>query len=252
MTPISLQLYALRESAEVDLPGTLKKIADIGYMAIETAGLHGKQPAEVKKMLDDVGLVMSSAHIPNLRPETVPYAIEMCKAMDFNKVQVGTTPTAFKTLDGIKGEADRIQEIACMLKPHDIILGVHNYYNEFDPIDGRYPYDYLMDQTPDIYCEIDMYWASNFGKTDVPAVISKYKHRVRVLHVKDGPLTSDEAPQTAVGKGKMNIPACINATDPNVLEWLVVELDDCATDMLEAVRDSYIYLTSNGFAKGNK
>ncbi len=27
-----------------------------------------------------------------------------------------------------------------------------------------------------------------------------------------------------------------------VTEWLVVELDDCATDMTQAVRDSYTYL----------
>jgi hypothetical protein len=32
----------------------------------------------------------------------------------------------------------------------------------------------------------------------------------------------------------------------------VVELDNCKTDMFEAVEKSYNYLTKNGLAKGNK
>jgi hypothetical protein len=56
----------------------------------------------------------------------------------------------------------------------------------------------------------------------------------------------------AVGSGKMDVPAVINAADPKVLQWLVVELDNCATDMLTAVAQSYAYLTHNGLAQGNK
>jgi hypothetical protein len=32
----------------------------------------------------------------------------------------------------------------------------------------------------------------------------------------------------------------------------VVELDECATDMMEAVKQSYTYLTGNGLAVGRK
>ena len=86
---------------------------------------------------------------------------------------------------------------------------------------------------------------------DVPALVAKYANRLPILHLKDGPLVQGE-PHTAVGGGKMDIPALVNAADPNVLRWLVVELDDCATDMMQAVRDSYEYLTSHGLAEGNR
>ncbi|MEY4233701.1 MAG: hypothetical protein RL635_668, partial [Chloroflexota bacterium] len=33
-------------------------------------------------------------------------------------------------------------------------------------------------------------------------------------------------------------------------EWWIVELDSCATDMLQAVQQSYTYLTTNGLAHG--
>jgi len=48
------------------------------------------------------------------------------------------------------------------------------------------------------------------------------------------------------------MPAIIGAADPNVLEWLIVELDSCEGDMMEAVAQSYRYLTSAGLAVGNK
>jgi hypothetical protein len=57
---------------------------------------------------------------------------------------------------------------------------------------------------------------------------------------------------TAVGQGKVNIPAAIHAADPSVLRWLIVELDACKTDMFTAVEDSYRYMTANGLAVGNR
>ena len=42
------------------------------------------------------------------------------------------------------------------------------------------------------------------------------------------------------------------AADQATLQWIIVELDDCATDMMQAVRESYAYLTAEGLAEGNK
>ncbi len=42
------------------------------------------------------------------------------------------------------------------------------------------------------------------------------------------------------------------ATGEGHTKWLVVELDACATDMFEAVEQSYRYLVGNGLARGNK
>jgi sugar phosphate isomerase/epimerase len=68
---------------------------------------------------------------------------------------------------------------------------------------------------------------------------------VRYLHVKDGPVTSDD-PMTAVGTGRMPVAAILAAAP--AAQWHVVELDRCATDMLTAVRDSIGWLTSSGLA----
>ena len=51
--------------------------------------------------------------------------------------------------------------------------------------------------------------------------------------------------------GALDWPAIIGAGAGNT-EWLIVELDRCATDMAEAVQQSYNYLVGEGLARGNK
>ncbi len=103
----------------------------------------------------------------------------------------------------------------------------------------------LADQLdPAVLLEVDTYWAAVGGQA-VPELLGRLGDRVRYLHVKDGPVTRDD-PMTAVGSGKLPV-AEILAASPSV-EWNVVELDACATDMMEAVADSVTWLTSHGLA----
>ena len=97
---------------------------------------------------------------------------------------------------------------------------------------------------------MDTYWAANFGAVDAAAEVAHVRDRAPLLHIKDGPLERNEA-HVAVGDGKMDIAATIAAADPNVLEWIVVELDACDTDMMTAVAKSYDFLTRNRLAAGN-
>jgi hypothetical protein len=55
-------------------------------------------------------------------------------------------------------------------------------------------------------------------------------------------------PQVALGEGKVDLPACIRAA--RATEWHLVELDECATDIFEALEKSAAYLTEGGFAQG--
>jgi len=128
---------------------------------------------------------------------------------------------------------------------------LHNHHWEFCELDGRLIYDIFMDLCPGLYCEMDTYWATNFGVLDPAEQVAKYKYRTPLLHIKDGPLVPDQA-HVAVGSGKMDIPAVVAAADEDVLQWVVVELDTCDTDMTTAVAESYKYLTGEGLAKGNR
>ena len=62
---------------------------------------------------------------------------------------------------------------------------------------------------------------------------------------------SNEELSTLLQRPKMDFEAIFAAVDPNVFEWAVVELDNCATDMFTALAMSYNYLIKNNMATGN-
>ena len=64
--PVAVQVYSVREDAERDFAGTMKKIKEIGYDGVELAGLYGLSPAEIKAAIEDAGLEAVSAHVPSI------------------------------------------------------------------------------------------------------------------------------------------------------------------------------------------
>lgn len=250
--PLSVQLYSLREEAKEDFVGVLKKVADIGYKGVEPAGLHGLSPQEFVKIVEDLGMVVSSNHGPWPNRENVNELIDTVKALGLDIAVGGYGPDDFKDMDAIKRTAETTNFIIEKLEAAGLRLALHNHFWEFEMIDGRLAYDIFMEMCPKALCELDTYWVANFGAVDPVEVVSRYKARTPYLHIKDGPLTCREDPMVAVGQGKMDFHKVIPAADENVLRWLIVELDRCATDMTTAVAESYAYLIGEGLAEGNK
>ena len=251
MKPISIQLYSVREAAAQDFPGTLRKIAEIGYKGVEFAGLHGHDATEIAKLVRDLGLEVSSSHTGLPTPQTIGEIVGVEATLGNKRVISGFGPDDFKTVDAVKAAAAKFTLAAELLRPHAMTFGFHNHWWEFDTLDGKYVYDILLEEAPTVFSELDVYWCK-FGKADPVATVSKHKAQLPLLHIKDGMLEEGKHVHTAVGSGLMDMPAIIGAADPNVLEWLIVELDACETDMMEAVRKSYEYLTSSGLGEGNK
>jgi len=249
MKPISVQLYSVREEAAKDFPAVLAKIADIGYVGVEFAGLHGMAPADVRKVVDDLGLQVSSVHMGMPTKDTASQMIDECKALGVTRLVTGPGGP-IDTMDGVLAAADRFAEAVALLDGTGISVGLHNHWAEFEAVDGKFPEDVILDKVPGMFAQLDVYWVT-VGGPDAAETVARLKDRTPLLHIKDGPVEPKQ-PMTAVGKGKLDMPKIIGAADPNVLEWVIVELDSCATDMMEAVADSYKYLGGEGLAEGNK
>lgn len=82
---------------------------------------------------------------------------------------------------------------------------------------------------------------------DPAAVVQRLGGRVPLLHIKDGPATVEDF-MVAVGQGVLDFHAIVAAASG--AEWLIVELDRCATDMLVAVEQSHRYLVQEGLGHG--
>jgi sugar phosphate isomerase/epimerase len=252
MKPIAIQLYTLREAAAKDFPCVLKRVAEIGYKAVEFAGMNGMCPCEVKKIVDDLGLEVCSGHMAMPNAENAAQLIEECNTLGVTRLVTGYGPDQLNTAEGCMQAVEWINAGVAALEGSGICLGIHNHFWEFEKIaDGRYPEDILLDNCPGAFAQIDVYWAA-VGGVDPAVAVAERKARVPLLHIKDGDI-EPKMPMKAIGSsGKIDFAAVIGAADCCVLKYLIVELDEVAGCMWTAVEESYKFLVGNGLAAGNK
>jgi sugar phosphate isomerase/epimerase len=248
--PIALQLYTLREAMVNDLAGVMEKIAEIGFMGVETAYMpEGITPAQIAQLAKANGLSIPAAHCEIPLGENQQRVLEWMATFECDTCIWHGWPRHedYGSMDGVKRLAELYNRANAVAQANGLRFGLHNHWWEVEPVGGTYAYRILAAEMEEsIFFEVDTYWAKT-GGLDPAAVLQELGDRVPFLHIKDGPATPD-GDMVAVGQGVMDFPAVFAAAHKP--EWAVVELDRCATDMMTAVWESYTYLTDNGFARG--
>lgn len=242
---IALQLYTIRDQLERDFAGTLRKVTEIGYRAVETAfwpeGMTVQQAAD---LIRQAGLTIIAAHVElPLGDQQRPTLDAMATLGCTRAVWHGWPQDPdYSSLAGIHRLAERYNQANEICRRHGLAFGLHNHWWEHEPVEGRYPHDVLLEEVdPTIFFELDTYWAKSAGR-DPAQLVAELGLRAPLLHFKDGPAIKGE-PKMAVGDGVLDFPAILEASAENA-EWVIVELDDCATGMLAAVERSFHYLNN--------
>lgn len=252
-TPIALQLYTIREALEKDFEGSLNKIAEMGYLGVETASFPPEvSPEAASRLFQKLGLTIAASHLPLPLGEDKNKVLDMAGALGCQRMVCAYLPPEqyYDRLDNVRRACDLLNEANLAAMENGLAFGVHNHWWEFEPVEGEYPYHLWLEHLePQIFFEIDTYWVKTAG-LDPVKVLAEFGDRVPLLHIKDGP-AEQEPPMTAVGTGVMDFPPIIEAAN-DTAEWLIVELDHCATDMLKAVSESYAFMIGEGLARGNK
>ncbi len=257
--PISVQLYTLREQVkEQGFPQILEKVAKFGYTGVEFAGFGGHTAEETAGFLKEFGLKASSTHGGLPTDENIDEILANGALFGYQTHIGGFGRNHFEEPAGLDEAIGWIQKGVDLLEGKSLRMALHNHGWEFDKLwDGKLPHERIRDDVPGVFFQLDTYWVETGLKLlgpeagrSLPSVLEAFGERVKNPHIKDGPAVEKE-PMTAVGKGSMDWKT-IFASMPETVEWLVVELDHCATDMLEAVEESYKFLTGEGYATGTK
>ncbi len=243
--PLSIQLYTIRQYQDDGVERNFLKLAEAGYQAVETGG-RIPDPADYLQKAKDCGLTVSSYFGAVPTAENVQEIIETAQGLKVQHVVCGFWIPDFESDAAIQKTAEALAPYVDKFKKSGLILCLHNHWFEFEKVGDRLAVAKLLDLCPGLNLELDIYWANHFGDNDLVELVQTYRSIIPLLHVKDGPLVKGE-PHTALGKGKVQLMEAIEAADPNVLKWLVVELDECATDMWDAVYESAAWLKSHGF-----
>ena len=249
---IGFQLYTVRDAIEVDAAAALGRVAEMGYTAVETAFWpEGMTTAQGGQLLKDTGLSVFAVHVEIPTGEHQAAVLEAAEAYNCDRMVWHGWPedTRYQTMDGIRELADIYNEAYAFCEANGLQFGVHNHWWEFEPIeDGALPYyEILPLLEPGIFFEIDTYWAKVAG-LDPAKVVGDWGARAPLLHIKDATALSTEGPMVAAGSGLQDFPAIAEAGRGHT-EWMIVEMDDCETDMFEAAAQSFAYLTENGLAR---
>jgi sugar phosphate isomerase/epimerase len=156
--PIGCQTYPVRKMIAQDFPGTIKQLAAAGFQTIEMcspvgyadsgfAGLAKYKPAELRKMLGDMGVKCESSHfdIKELR-ENQAGRIEWSKELGLTQMLVPSLDGPRNpTMDDVKRAAEEYSKMAEQAAKAGIQQGLHNERFEVATVDGKRVYDILLD-----------------------------------------------------------------------------------------------------------
>lgn len=271
---IGLQIYSLGRELTEDVPGGMKKIADIGYKTIELAGYRNRKMGNIEiadyiKMVDDAGIKITGSHV---NPPVRKYTKEnMGEIADFWKeavedhVKFGVKTLVQPGMPSIESHDDAA--IVCevfnqageIAKASNIKWGYHNHHMEFGrvvkdedkdkrsnpwaPV-GDVIYDLLLNGTDPklVFFEMDVYWTV-MGQNDPLEYFAKYPDRFPVLHIKDRSILGQS--------GMMNFENIFTKAYGNGLDEFYVELESIreGVTQFEGVKECFDYLNNAKFVK---
>jgi len=199
--PVGLQLWTVRAECAKDFPGTIAAVAKMGYKGVEFAGYYDRKAEEVRKMLDDNGLLCCGSHtaIDLLSNE------KFAATMEFNRV-IGNKFVVVPYLDRQKlktkeewlAKAKFFNELAGKTKSEGVHIGYHAHQGDFLPIEGETPWDILFGNTgKEVFMQLDT-GNSMQGGGDPVAILKKYPGRSLTIHLKEFSKTNNKA---LIGQG---------------------------------------------------
>jgi sugar phosphate isomerase/epimerase len=233
---IGFQSWTIRESLARDFPGTLKKMADMGYQSIEMCSPPGYQfsgfgpltkysAKEMKQVITDAGLACKSCHyvfdeLKKNLDERIAFALELGQT----QMILSTFGLPSKaTLDDWFKAADELNEAGRKAKQGGIQLGFHNHNFEFAKIDGKLIYDELMNSFNPEYIKMQFQVAVISLGYKAADYFRKYPGRFISAHLAD--YASDLKKQVPIGHGIVDWKEFFASLKTGGVQNIFVEMD---------------------------
>lgn len=282
--PIGIQLYTVGADMQKDAAAALKKIAQMGYKEVETAGTGSVlSAAALRKLLDDNGLKCPSAHL-TFDMKNLNKAFDDAHALGCTYATASVPRflvMAMPSIDGPMSDDQRNAAIAKIMSALGVPLAPdemnklidamnlvgeaahkqgltfasHNHTFEFEPVNGRPAIYQIMEKTHPEYVkfQIDCGWAEVAGY-HAADLATTYPGRIRMLHIKDF-LAFEKGAKTGatnspkgseIGKGVIDYKKIFAAMKGKGVEHIFVEQEGPFTRMpaMDAAKADYDYLAS--------
>jgi sugar phosphate isomerase/epimerase len=224
---IALQLYTLRDLTSIDMLGTLRKVAQQGYKAVEFAGYGNSTVEEVRAELDRLGMRGIAIHtnLNALQTERERILAE-AQTLGSGYVVLASVPQEERgSVDVAKRLAATFNGLGEACRAGGLQFAYHNHNFEFAPLDGTNLYNILLENTDStlVKFEFDVFWA-RFAGTDPVEVLGRLAGRVPLLHAKDM-VAGEGRADAPIGEGTMPWTEILSAAATAGVEYYIVEQD---------------------------
>ena len=237
--PVGLQLWTLRTECAKDFPGTIAKVAKMGYKGVEFAGFYNYSAKDVRKMLDDNSLLCSGSHtaIDLLSNE------KLAATMEYNRT-IGNKFVVVPWLDRQKlttkeawlKMAATFNELADKTRSEGVHIGYHSHVGDFAKIGDETPWDILFSNTSKEVCmQLDTGNCMQ-GGGDPVAILKKYPGRSLTIHLKEYSATNKKA---LIGEGDVKWKDIFKVCESiGGTQYYIIEEESGAYPQLEAAEQS--------------
>ena len=243
--PLALELYSLRDDAPKDMAGTLQKVAEIGYQAVEFAGYFGNSAADLRKMLDDTGLKCAGTHtgLDTISDDQIEKTAEFMATLGSPFLIVpGVGPEYQGTRDGAMRLAEKLAQASKTAAEFGARVGYHNHMWEFAPLPGgTTAMEILATNTPpEVVLQVD---SGNLQESGVDPIefMETWTRRLSTVHIKPYVKSEADFSRYFIGEDDSDWPAILGAIDPANTQFIIVEQERYPNDLtpLECVKRCY-------------
>jgi sugar phosphate isomerase/epimerase len=264
--PPGLQLFTFFNVIDNDVEGTLKRIASIGYVEMESAfskkgGYYGLTPKRFAALLKNLRLTWKSHHVLGA-PFKLPTGAKMPLGADGKPISIPPlrnlrddmqalvdeaaeggveylvcANTPINTLDDIKSSIEVLNRTDEACKKAGLRFAYHNHDAEFRAVEGKIPYQMILAGTS-MKMELDLAWAIKGGQDPVE-LFKQNPGRFPLWHVKD--LDNTHEVILPVGSGTIDFKRIFAESETTGLKFYFVE-HDMPKDPWDSIKKSYIYM----------
>jgi sugar phosphate isomerase/epimerase len=249
---VGCHLIIYRTRPDEDLDGVLREVRENGYDGIERGKLLDGNAAELKRRLDEHGLVQWSLSTPWAQLDQMGEHIEYVSTLGGKFIMVsGVGDHQNEGLRAYEKAADRFNEAGRQCQASGIQFCYHNHSWEFASLSEEDPSREVPYGTPGstlgierlleltdpslVKFNFDVYWIQHGGQNPA-SFLEKYIDRVGYPHFKDmkylgqeprkqGRLDREEAVFVPLGTGEVDFTAIWQVLAPLHLPWVVYEQD---------------------------
>ncbi|HKW58308.1 MAG TPA: sugar phosphate isomerase/epimerase [Candidatus Dormibacteraeota bacterium] len=242
---IAVQLYTLRSRLQdpAELGGVLGRLREIGYRAVEVAGLGPNTVDRFGEELRRADLIACAAHVGLERLMREPDSVVAeCREWGCEYVVIPSVPEEYRSMDGYRRFGALTGLLADKLQTQDLALAYHNHAFELERFDRKTALELLHLGNWNVAAEPDTYWLQ-YGGVNAATWIRRLSGKAPLVHLKDLAIERGDPVDAEIGEGNLDWPDILAACREANTKWLIVEQDAPRRDPLESVAISYANLT---------